>query len=151
MSFQISHDHPKQKLIFYVAQDIDDEIRAQIKKMLLDMAVSRGWVIGPPKFIDIMEDVGTREFDVPDETLGGVHELYSALPPNGLPRDIDELHLKEVEHIVDSVQRLSHDKGLEFEFELDGRYVGTIEDGVVDVTLAKGLLGEWRSHFSAMP
>ncbi|WP_426212034.1 hypothetical protein [Massilia sp. TWP1-3-3] len=151
MTIQIPDDHPKQKLIFYVAQDVDDEIRALVKKMLLDMVVSRGWVIGAPKFIDTVEDVGTREVDVPDETVGGVHEIYSALPPNDLPRDIDELHLKEVEHIVDSVKRLSLDKGLEFEFELDGRYVGTIEDGVVDVTLSKGLLDEWRSHFSAMP
>lgn len=151
MSIQISDDHPKQKLIFFVAQDIDDEIRVLVKKMLLDMAASRGWVIGAPKFIDTMEDVGTREVDVPDETVGGVHEIYSALPPNDLPRDIDELHLKEVEHIVDAVQRLSLNERLEFEFELDGRYVGTIEDGVVDATLAKGLLDEWRNHLSVAP
>ena len=151
MPNEILDDHPRQSLLFFVAQDVDDEIRMAIKKVLSDMVASGTWVIGPPALVDAIENVGTRDVDAPDETVGGVHEIYSALPPNDLPRAIDERQLREVEHIVESVKRVSRDHGLEFEFELDGRYVGTIEDGVVDATLEKGLLNEWRNHLSAMP
>lgn len=43
---------------------------------------------------------------------------------------------------------MSLEYGLEFEFELDGVYVGTVEDGVVDATLAKGLIEEWRHRIT---
>jgi hypothetical protein len=146
MSIEISAEHPKQKLIFFVAQDVDEETRTLVKQMLSNIEASRSWLIGPPKFIDTLEDVGSRLEDVPDETVGGIHELYSALPPNDLPREIDALQLEEVEKIVDCVMRFSLEKGVEFEFELDGRYVGRIEDGVIDKTLAQGFLAEWRKH-----
>ena len=151
MKIKISDDHPRQKLIFFVSQDVDDKIRNLVRKILSDIATSRDWLIGAPKFIDITEYAGTRNVDIPDETVGGLYEMYSALPLNSLPREIDEISLKEVEYIIASIQKFSLDKGLEFEFELDGTYVGTIEDGVVDTTLANGLLGEWRKHLSEMP
>ncbi len=151
MSSQISEAHPKQRLMFFVVQDINDEIRTLVKQLISDIATSRSWILGAPKFIDIVEDAGSQEIDVQDETLGGVHEIYSALQPSDLPREIDALHLDEVEQIVGHVQRFSLENGLEFEFELDGQYVGTIEDGVLDDTLAKGLLGEWQKHLDSTP
>lgn len=149
MSNKISDTHPKQRLLFFVAQDVDDNIRILVKRMLADIALSMSWVIGEPKFIDVKEDVGSQEFDLPVETVGGMHEIYSALTPNDLPHEIDERHLKEVEQIVSFVRQLSLNEGLEFEFELDGQYVGTIDDGVIDVTLEKGLLNEWRTHLAS--
>ena len=61
-----------------------------------------------------------------------MHEIYSASPLNELPHEIDALHLEEVEYIVDSVRRLSQERGFEFEFELDGQYAGAIDNGVID-------------------
>jgi hypothetical protein len=151
MQTQIADDHPKQKLIFFVAQDIDNSIRFSVREMLAKLAKSRQWVIEPPRFIDITDDARSRTGDGQDETLGGEYEIYSALTPNPLPRNIDLLHLEEVEQIVKAVQQFSYAKGLAFEFELDGKYVGTVEDGAADVTLTKGLLGEWRNHLAVPP
>lgn len=150
-NIEISNKHSKQQLVFFVAQDIDDSIRNDVNKMLANLGSSRRWVIGPPEYIDITDDNRSRDEDVVDETVGGVHEIYSAAPANGLPRSIDLLLLEEVEQIVESVRKLSEHKSLEFEFELDGRFVGSIEDGVIDLTLQKGFLDEWRKHIASMP
>ncbi|WP_426161469.1 hypothetical protein [Pseudoduganella sp. R-34] len=144
----VSKEHPRQRLIFFVAEDVDDEKRAAVKKMITDLAPQRKWVIGPPSFIDVVDDAISREGDEQDETLGGIHEIYSAYSPNDLPREVDLLHLAEVEQIVRAVQRLSLEQGIEFEFELDGRFVGAIENGDMDSTLQQGLLGEWHNHLA---
>lgn len=149
MNIQLSESHPRQKLLFFLAQDVDDEDRKVVKDAIEKMSSSRTWVIRAPEFVDIVENAGTRPGDSMVETVGGVHDIYSTSPSNELPREIDALHLEEVEYIVDSVRRLSQEHGLEFEFELDGQYVGTIDNGAIDATLAKGLIEEWRNHINA--
>ena len=44
------------------------------------------------------------------------------------------------------MKNISKAEGLAFELELDGIYVGAIEDGEMDRTLQVGLLEEWRNH-----
>ncbi|GAA5013128.1 hypothetical protein GCM10025794_01390 [Massilia kyonggiensis] len=149
MHIQVFESHPKQRLLFFLAQDVDDEDRKLVRDAINAMASSRAWVISAPEFVDTVESVGTNPGDSPIETVGGVHEIYSASASNELPHEIDALHLEEVEYIVDSIRRLSQEHGLEFEFELDGQYVGTIDNGVIDSVLANGLIGEWRRHINA--
>ncbi|MFS2027503.1 hypothetical protein [Massilia sp. CT11-137] len=149
MQIHFVESHPKQKLLFFLAQDVDDEARKLVRDAIEKMSSLRTWVIRAPEFVDTVESTGTRPGDALVETVGGVHEIYSASPSNHLPREIDALLLEEVEYIVDSVQRLSQEHGLEFEFELDGQYVGTIDNGVIDAILAKGLIEEWRNHINA--
>lgn len=149
MHIQVSESHPKQRLLFFLTQDVDDEDRKLVSDAIKAMASSRAWVISAPEFVDTVESVGTNPDDSPIETVGGVHEIYSASPLNELPHEIDALHLEEVEYIVDSVRRLSQERGFEFEFELDGQYAGTIDNGVIDSVLVKGLIGEWRHHINA--
>ena len=123
-------------------------MRILIKELLARIATTGNWVIKEPTFVDTIEDPSDKETDIPIETLGGIHEIYA--PTEGLPRAVDALHLEETERIVESVRKLSGEQNLEFEFELDGRYVGTISDGVVDMTLSKGLLDEWRKHIATL-
>jgi hypothetical protein len=141
--------HPKQRLLFFVAQDVDGEIRNLVRQLIQQISRGRDWLIGPPEFVDSTHDSGSTEEDIPDETVGGLHEIYSALPPNDLPLDIDSLHLAEVDYIVEMVRQFSLDHDIEFEFELDGKHVGTIESGEADALLSKGLLGEWRAHIDS--
>lgn len=134
-------DHPKQRLIFYVAQDLDRSIRAGVQQLVNELAASRVWSIAPPSFIDEMDENAL-------EVVGGMLEIYSALPPNILPLDVDSKNLEEVEALIGAVRSLSEKEGLSFEFQLDATYVGSIEDGVIDRILQEGLLAPWRDNLT---
>jgi hypothetical protein len=96
----------------------------------------------------VSERSGVLGKDGPLETLGGELEIYSALPPASLPRDVDRQHFEEVSAIVQALRELSQREGLAFEFELGGVYAGSIEDGQIDRTLKIGLLDEWQRNLS---
>lgn len=149
MSIQLLNDHPKQKFLFFVAEDVNDKIRHLVRQLVEDIGAARIWVLGAPRFIDVVENAAMQGENFSDEIVGGLHEIYSALPVGSLPVAIDALHLEEIEQIVKSVQRVSVKIGLEFEFELDGRYVGTVENGEMDKSLAIGLIQEWRNQLAA--
>ncbi|AHL32072.1 hypothetical protein CD58_03820 [Pseudomonas brassicacearum] len=134
--------HTTQKLIFYVAQDLNLSVRFDVKQLMNELAVSRIWSIAPPSFIDEKD-----ENDL--EVVGGMLEIYSAIPPNTLPVGMDSKKLEEVEVLIEAVRALSEKNCLSFEFQLDATYVGCIEDGVVDRVLQEGLLTPWRNNLSA--
>ena len=146
---EMSSNHPRQRLVFYVAQDFDDSIREAVKGFVHELAGGREWVIRPPKIVDTSVEAENPENDAPVLTLGGYIELYSALPGTNLPKEVDLQHLKEVEHLVEQVRAFSEKHSLAFEFELNGTFVGSSEDGILDRTLKVGLLGEWRKHLSS--
>jgi len=129
----------KQKLIFYVAQDLDKSIRSNVQQLVNEVAASRIWSVTPPSFIDEIDESGT-------EVVGGILEIYSALPPNILPIEMDSKNLDDVEALVGAVKKLSENENLSFEFQLDTTFVGAIEDGVIDRVLLDGLLVPWRNH-----
>lgn len=129
----------KQKLIFYVAQDLDQSIRSNVQQLVNEVAASRIWSVTPPSFIDEIDESGM-------EVVGGILEIYSALPPNLLPIEMDSKNLDDVEALVGAVKKLSENESLSFEFQLDTTYVGAIEDGVIDRVLLDGLLVPWRNH-----
>ena len=129
----------KQKLIFYVAQDLDKSIRSNVQQLVNEVAASRIWSVTPPRFIDEIDESGA-------EVVGGFLEIYSALPPNILPIEMDSKNLDDVEALVGAVKKLSEKENLSFEFQLDTTFVGAIEDGVIDRVLMDGLLVPWRNH-----
>ena len=138
-------EYPKQRLVFFVAQDVDASLRHTIKEMVQNLSNEKKWLGQPPFFIDAVDQAGTRDEDFPDETIGGALEIYSALS-GGLPHEIDVATLKEVEFLVDAVKELSNSNSIEIEFELDGVFVGAIENGHLDKSLKEGFLGAWRRH-----
>lgn len=137
----MSSEYAKQKLIFYVAQDLDQSIRSNVQQLVDRLAASRIWSVSPPNFIDEIDESGL-------EVVGGMLEIYSALLPNNLPVDVDSKNLDEVEELVGAVRYLSEKESVSFEFQLDATYVGSIEDGVIDRTLREGLLVPWRDNLS---
>lgn len=139
----------RQKFMFFVAQDVDGSIRSMITALIDDLKNSRRWLLGPPKFIDVVDEPENPEVDQPIETVGGVLDIYSALPPATLPIDIDRTHFSEVTSIVEALQKLSKEHGVAFELELDGVFVGSVNEGNVDRTLRTGLLDPWRQHLEA--
>ena len=71
MHIQVSESHPKQRLLFFLTQDVDDEDRKLVSDAIKAMASSRAWVISAPEFADTVESVGTNPDDSPIETVGG--------------------------------------------------------------------------------
>ncbi|GID07696.1 MULTISPECIES: hypothetical protein [Pseudomonas] len=132
-------EHAKQKLIFYVAQDLDQSIKSDVQQLVNELAASRVWSISPPSFVDEIDEGG-------EEVVGGMLEIYSALQPNILSTDMDSKNLDEVEELISAVRDLSEREGLSFEFQLDTTYVGSIDDGVIDRVLLEGLLVPWRDN-----
>jgi len=143
---KLPSSHPTQKLLFFVAQDITDEIRGEVRRFVARVAASREWVIRPPKIVDATDAPENSEIDRPVETVGGFLEIYSALPPAVLPREIDAQHLEEVTALIEALSDFARKEHLAFEFELDGNFVGAIDDGKLDRCLREGLLGEWKNH-----
>lgn len=149
MSNGIAPNHPRQKLVFYVVHDVTEEIRNKVGDLVKQLAGSRSWLISPPNFVNAIERAEEGTNDSPVETVGGELEIYSALGPVELPKEVDRQHFEEVEEIVEAVRELSEKEELTFEFELGGTYVGAIEDGVIDRTLRIGLIDEWRKHVAS--
>jgi len=141
MPSEIAYDHPKQKLLFYIAQDFEDDLPPEVERVIAEIARGRNWLIGPPVFMD---ELHASNLGTPVRTVGGVLEIHSALPPWNLPIDVDRQHLDEVTWLVEALRQFSFVRSLAIEFELEGTFVGSVEDGQIDRTLSEGLLGEWR-------
>jgi hypothetical protein len=145
MSSSVSDDHPKEMLLFSVAQDVSDSMRAKVREFILNLASMKRWLIGPPRFVNVRDEpLDTSRGDMPVEILGGCLEIYSARPPWTLPREIDRVHLDEVTGLAAALCEFSREHHLTFEFELDGTFVGAITNGRMDECLSEGLLGEWK-------
>jgi hypothetical protein len=137
---------PTQKLMFYVTQDIDESVRGVVRELIEKLSTSREWLLGPPTFIDTIDYPENPEVDLPIETVGGVLKIYSALTSIPLPIDLDIKNYHEVVAVVEAVQKISSSENLDFDFELDGNFVGSIGDGDIDKTMQVGLLNAWREH-----
>ena len=150
MQSTISADHPKQTLLFFVAQDVNDPIRTKVRDFVLKLASLRHWLNWAPRFVDVLDEpLDTSRGDLPVETLGGCVEIYSARPPWTLPGEIDRQHLDEVTALVAALREFSSRHHLSFELELDDTFVGAITDGEYDRSLSEGLLGEWKRQLGA--
>ncbi len=132
-------EHAKQKLIFCVAQELDQSIRSNVQQLVSEVAASRIWSVTPPNFIDETDESGA-------ELVGGVLDIYTALTPNILPIEMDSKNLEDVEALIGALKKLSGKESLSFEFQLDTTFVGAIDDGVIDRVLLEGLLEPWRNH-----
>lgn len=128
--------YPIQKLLFFVAQDFDEPLVSEIERFMQTLSASRDWTVAAPVFVNESAE-GIR-------TLGGYLSIFSALPPNQLPAEIDRHNLEEVKDLVSGLQALSLEQELAFELELDGVPVGGLEDGRPDRNLRIGLVEEWE-------
>lgn len=134
---------PTISLCFYIAQDVEEPDAAALQLALMGIADAIDWSIGPPQLL--------VSVDAEDGSLlGGRLDLYSARPPTILPLEMDRRNLAEVELLIDALRELSQRRGFPLEFELDGEYVGSIEDGELDLSLRAGLLEPWRDHLVSM-
>jgi len=141
-------DHPVQQFSFVVIEEYSPEARALLDETVRPLGEQRSWVLGPPCLFEEGDGVETPD---DEEILGGYLDIYSALRPIQLPREVDEAHLEEVTLLVDALTAYSLEHHLTVEFELDGTFVGSVTDGVQDKCLRIGLLEEWRKGLDGAP
>lgn len=145
MQDDLQEAYPRQRLLFYVSQDTDDEIVSTVRETLRDLSGKHVWLLEPPVFIDIVDEAQSDEGDLPVRTVGGALDIL-AVDGGKLSRGRDAATFADVDRFVQAVKVLSAKHSLEVEFELDGVYVGAIDNGEFDKSLTEGLLGEWRRH-----
>ncbi len=124
-------EHEKQKLIFYVAQDLDQYVRSKVQQFVNEVPASRRWSIAPPTFIYAIDEGGA-------EVAGGILEIYSTLQPNTLSIDKGSKNLDELEELIRVVKELYEKENLSFEFQLGTTFVGAIDGGFIDRVLLEG-------------
>src|ERR1700736_1769405 len=61
MISSVSADHPRQKLVFFIAQDVDDELRLKVREFVEQLAGTRHWLNGPPQFVDEMDETPSSD------------------------------------------------------------------------------------------
>jgi len=83
-------------LLFFVAEDVDETIRANVRDFVLDLAGRRQWLNGPPRFVYTRnEGVDAAPDDPVIETVGGYLETCSGPLPANLPRELGLRHLED--------------------------------------------------------
>ena len=150
MDSRMLENHPKQRLLFFVSEEAGEELTRVFIQVVEELSKSRPWVIGPPSMVragDQDLDKLARS-DTSFETTAGSLEIYSALPPQKLPHEIDLQHLEEVSALIEILRAFSQQHNTVVEFELDGTFVGSVKNGKLDRMLAEGLLSEWRRELA---
>jgi hypothetical protein len=140
----VSPDHPKLQLLFFVAQGVNERIRSDVKAFVAELATSRQWLVGPPSFADSRDEEVDESEGPPLDAVGGFIEIYSAYPPWTLPREIELQHLEEVTTLLTALETFSQERALSFEIAFDNEIIGYVENGSMDEGLAEVFLGEWR-------
>ena len=79
MAGSLDPDHQKQRLVFFVAQDVDADIRASVRAFVQRLAPLRNWLNGPPRFVNSREQpADPSRGDLPVETVGDLQGLMDA-------------------------------------------------------------------------
>lgn len=141
-----SLNYPKQRLLFFLAGSVSPPMRERVPDLVDRLAQGHEWVINPPVFLDEVDPATRPGVDSSIEIVGARLEIYSALSPTQLPKEIDLRLLDDVECFVEMVRKLSSETGSCFEFELDGDGIGSITAGELDSGLRDCFILEWKKH-----
>jgi len=140
---KVSPDHPRLDLVFVIIGGTRPSLDIDLEALLQNISHTRSWTLGPPEMVELEQE----------GRIGGVLQVYSALPPWGdkLPKDVDAANLDEVKSLVRALKQFSSAHGVEIEFELGGIDVGAIRNGSSNQNLAEGLLDEWGRMLNGRP
>jgi len=137
-----------QQLLAYVV-DPNADAGALVSDWVRGIISRKSWLTGRgPVFVNEVSDPGDSDRgDLPIVTVGFLMEI---LPPQaGLSaRELEQRTYNDVAFMVQEAAAFSARTSLAFEFELDGTYVGGIDNGVLNRSLREGLLGEWARHLN---
>jgi len=145
MSDQLDPNHPRQKLVFFVAGPVDDATRKAVAEFVGGVGETRNWLLGAPQHVsehEVPEDQSHGEHCVDD--VGAFLDLYSVHPPWTLPREIDLRHFDEATALLTALAECSRRLQLNFDVYYAGEVIGSVSGGEMDEGVREGLLGEWK-------
>ena len=129
-------------LLFFLSDEYRDYDVSRLEEAVLGLADNGDWVLGPPRFIDeVEESESTNPEDEATRTVGGFLELHR--PSEQMKHSVEKAHYHEVERVVEALAKFGEETGCEIELELGGSFVGDIREGVPSDSLTVGLLEEW--------
>jgi hypothetical protein len=116
-----------------------------MRALVESLAGIRAWVLGPPVFVDAIDDEDLADGDEPIETIG----LVLTIRAPRLADDREQQQFDDVAFLVEQLKAVTVECDLSFELEINNEHVGGIEKGDVDRSLAVRLLGEWKDTYHA--
>ncbi len=130
-------------LLFFLSDEYADSDVSRLEEVISELANDGDWMLGPPKFIDqIEESESTNPEDEEIRTVGGFLELH---PRSGqVNQFIEKSHYHEVDRVIKALVGFGEETGCEIELELGGTFVGDIKEGIPSELITVGLLDEWR-------
>ena len=129
------------QLIAFLVDDLDEKNMLAFKAFVKSLDDVH-WNHGSPYFIhEIDEESCTQKDDIPLVTLGcGI--FIPENPESSI--GIEVASLNDVIQLIDHLKRYSREMMAEIELELDGDYIGTIEDGDSTSGVFEGLISPWK-------
>lgn len=125
------------QLLFFLTGDFSDEDVKALRGVVSELRSSHRWFKSAPEFIDEVDESEPEEL----RTVGGVVQL-----PEVGPIETERRGFADLIHLVGALRGYSGARGRELEFELDGTFVGDIQDGNISRTLQAGLIDPWRER-----
>ena len=129
----------KQKqLLAYFSADFEEADVIAVHELVERLDADDKWTVAPPVFVNEIDDSScTRPEDEPIRMVGLLLWLTSEGSGRVAPK-------RDLVALVDAIAKFSQEHGVEFELQLDDDYAGTIENGVPDERVRKGLLEAWE-------
>lgn len=128
-----------QNLIFFLEDNASNEKTDLLKNFISSMQGKRNWLHSPPEYMEFIDSIDGHEAQI----IGGKIEILSF--DNGkLPLELDRSTLHDVKFLINGISELSRKESIEFVFELDQDFVGSIKNGNMDRCLSEAFLGEWE-------
>lgn len=126
-----------QQLLAYFSGDFTNRDAGDLRVLLEGLLAQGEWARGAPEFIDqLEEDSRTRPEDEPVRTVGVRLEVSE-------PGENPSTPVNDATRLVEALAGFSLKHGVEFEFQLDGTFVGEVRNGEADRLLRDGLLARW--------
>jgi hypothetical protein len=139
--------HPKKRLLSFVAQDVDDGVRSDVRHLIARLVTSRAWSLAQPRFThEIVWPGRESRGDSPVETLGGDLDIYSALPPK-----LDWRQLDDLTAILNALVVFARSKAVNLQFDLSGAIIGMVKVGEMDRQLSEEFPGTWTRRLRHSP
>jgi hypothetical protein len=137
-----------QIILFFLADPASEVSPGWLSTFVSELQNAREWTCSSPQHEHHSDSSScSRPDDLPIVTAGFSVCLDRASTSPNL--ELEKAYYDDLLFIVDQVARISSSTGTEWEIEVDGELVGTVEEGKLDDGGRMNLLGAWIDLFGS--